>query len=185
MSINYKPAQSKDKPLLIDITSSPDSVYIRRDLKEVFYEVDDEVRSRWEYQEAVLTLDEYENYKNTLTANEVNSVENSLAFEHFQEKMSTGVLYTNGHKYKPKYISDYKEIMSDIKDAVDLIKDCGGDPSDILSQKFAIYDETGTTENMVMMSGLEIINLYIFLYSKKEQYFAEYKHEKEINSNEE
>ena len=69
--------------------------------------------------------------------------------------------------------------MSDIKNATDLIKDLGGDPSQILSQKFAIYDETGLAENMVMMNGLEVIDLYFFLYAKKEQYFAEYKAEKE------
>jgi hypothetical protein len=28
---------------------------------------------------------------------------------------------------------------------------------------------------MVQMSGAEVINLYFFLYAKKEQYFAEYK----------
>ena len=51
----------------------------------------------------------------------------------------------------------------------------GGDPSSVASQTFAVYDETGKVENMVKMTGLEVIQLYLFLYSKKEQYFAEYK----------
>ena len=65
--------------------------------------------------------------------------------------------------------------MSDIETAVNLIKMLGGDPSTVATQTFAVYDETGKVENMVEMTGLEVIQLYLFLYSKKEQYFAEYK----------
>lgn len=181
MELTYKIAQSAEKPLLIDITSSPNCVYIRRDLKQIQEPGENgEIRSYWRYNEATLTQNEYEDYKNTLISNEINSNENSTAFDNYQKKLSTGVEYINGHKYKPKYINDYKNIMSDIKNATDLIKDLGGDASKILTQKFAIYDETGLVENMVMMSGLEVIDLYFFLYAKKEQYFAEYKLEKEL-----
>lgn len=181
MELTYKIAQSAEKPLLIDITSSPNCVYIRRDLKQIQEPGENgEIRSYWRYNEATLTQNEYEDYKNTLISNEINSNENSTAFDNYQKKLSTGVEYINGHKYKPKYINDYKNIMSDIKNATDLIKDLGGDASQILTQKFAIYDETGLVENMVMMSGLEVIDLYFFLYAKKEQYFAEYKLEKEL-----
>lgn len=181
MELTYKIAQSAEKPLLIDITSSPNCVYIRRDLRQIQEPGEnDEIRSYWRYNEATLTQNEYEDYKNTLISNEINSNENSTAFDNYQKKLSTGVEYINGHKYKPKYINDYKNIMSDIKNATDLIKDLGGDASRILTQKFAIYDETGLVENMVMMSGLEVIDLYFFLYAKKEQYFAEYKLEKEL-----
>lgn len=181
MELTYKIAQSAEKPLLIDITSSPNCVYIRRDLKQIQEPGENgEIRSYWRYNEATLTQNEYEDYKNTLISNEINSNENSTAFDNYQKKLSTGVKYINGHKYKPKYINDYKNIMSDIKNATDLIKDLGGDASQILTQKFAIYDETGLVENMVMMSGLEVIDLYFFLYAKKEQYFAEYKLEKEL-----
>lgn len=181
MELTYKIAQSAEKPLLIDITSSPNCVYIRRDLKQIQEPGENgEIRSYWRYNEATLTQNEYEDYKNTLISNEINSNENSTAFDNYQKKLSSGVEYINGHKYKPKYINDYKNIMSDIKNATDLIKDLGGDASQILTQKFAIYDETGLVENMVMMSGLEVIDLYFFLYAKKEQYFAEYKLEKEL-----
>lgn len=181
MELTYKIAQSAEKPLLIDITSSPNCVYIRRDLKQIQEPGENgEIRSYWRYNEATLTQNEYEDYKNTLISNEINSNENSTAFDNYQKKLSSGVEYINGHKYKPKYINDYKNIMSDIKNATDLIKDLGGDASKILTQKFAIYDETGLVENMVMMSGLEVIDLYFFLYAKKEQYFAEYKLEKEL-----
>lgn len=185
MKINYYLSQILgEKPLEIDVTSSPNGVYVRRDFKEIekqedFSEEKTTVKG-WEYQEAFLSFDEWELYKNTLISNEINSNENSTAFDNYQKKLSTGVEYINGHKYKPKYINDYKNIMSDIKNATDLIKDLGGDASQILTQKFAIYDETGLVENMVMMSGLEVIDLYFFLYAKKEQYFAEYKLEKEL-----
>ena len=181
MEIIYKKTQSNEKPATIDVVSSPECVYIRRDIKAVEYETESGgKRTRFEYNEAILSKNDYEEYKNILVANEVNSNENSTAFENYQKKLATGVEYKNGHKYKPKYIDDYKRIMEDVKNATDLIKDLNGDASQILSQKFAIYDETGTVENMVLMSGLEVIELYFFLYAKKEEYFAEYKLEKEM-----
>lgn len=181
MEINYKKAQSNEKPLTVDVTSSPECVYIRRDIKSVEYQTESgEKGIRFEYNEAILTKNEYEEFKNILVANVINAQENSTAYENYQKKLATGVEYKNGHKYKPKYIDDYKKIMEDVKTATNLIKDLNGDPSQILSQKFAIYDETGLFDNMVMMSGLEVIDLYFFLYAKKEQYFAEYKLEKEM-----
>ena len=129
----------------------------------------------WEYSEAFVTANEYETLKNQLIADTINDNVNTEAFDEYEKKLNTGVLYTNGFKYKPKYINDYKKIMSDIETAVNLIKMLGGDPSTVASQTFAVYDETGKVENMVEMTGLEVIQLYLFLYSKKEQYFAEYK----------
>ena len=176
MNLNYYLAESFNKPLEIDVESSPHGVYIRRDFKQIKKDLGEDKNSLfWQYQEAFLTKSEFEIF----LANMGNLNDNSTAFDNYQRKMSEGVEYKNGLKYKPKYIDDYKEIMSDIKNATDLIKDLGGDPSQILSQKFAIYDETGLAENMVMMNGLEVIDLYFFLYAKKEQYFAEYKAEKE------
>jgi hypothetical protein len=129
----------------------------------------------WEYSEAFVTANEYETLKNQLIADTINDNVNTEAFDEYENKLNTGVLYTNGFKYKPKYINDYKKIMSDIETAVNLIKMLGGDPSTVANQTFAVYDETGKVENMVEMTGLEVIQLYLFLYSKKEQYFAEYK----------
>ncbi len=182
MQLTYKTAQSNVKPDLIDNTSCPGYVYIRRDLQQKTRTDDNGQKlTYWEYSEAFITANEYETLKNQLVADEVNDNINTAAFEHYQEKLNTGVLYTNGFKYKPKYIDDYKKIMSDMENAVSLIKILGGDPSAIISQQYTIFDETGKSENMVVMTGLEVINLYMFLYAKKEQYFAEYKIEAELN----
>lgn len=175
MKINYYDVEGATKPNEIDIDSSKFGVYIRRNIKEVTKTDGDAPVTLWEYQEAYLTKSEYEEYSNELIAGTINGENNSKEYEEYKNKLNTGVQYINGHFYKPKYINDYKRIMSDIKDAVDLMKDLGGDPSGILSQTFAIYDETGKTENMVQMTGIEVINLYFFLYAVKEQYFAEYK----------
>lgn len=174
--IEYYIAHSSEKPLEIDVTSSKEGVYIRRNIKELEQEGENGgTQKYYEYWEAYLTKSEYEQYSNDLLVGQIDGEPNTKEYEEYKTKLGTGVLYTNGKKYKPKYINDYKRIMSDIKDAVDLIKDLGGDPSGILEQRFAIYDETGKAENMVMMSGLEVINLYFFLYAIKEQYFTEYK----------
>ena len=176
MQLTYKKAQSNIKPDLIDNTSCPGCVYIRRDLQQkTKTDENGQELTYWEYSEAFVTANEYETIKNQLIADTINDNVNTEAFDEYENKLNTGVLYTNGFKYKPKYINDYKKIMSDIETAVNLIKILGGNPSSIASQQFAVYDETGKTENMVMMTGLEVINLYMFLYSKKEQYFAEYK----------
>lgn len=176
MQLTYKKAQSNVKPDLIDNTSCPGYVYIRRDL-QLKTRTDDNGQelTYWEYSEAFVTANEYETLKNQLIADTINDNVNTEAFDEYENKLNTGVLYTNGFKYKPKYINDYKKIMSDIETAVNLIKMLGGDPSTVASQTFAVYDETGKVENMVEMTGLEVIQLYLFLYSKKEQYFAEYK----------
>lgn len=176
MQINYKQAESKIKPVKRDSTSSPNGVYFRRNIKEIeTINESGEKSIKYTYDEAYLNTNEAAILTEDLLVNQLNGEPDTPEYEIYKNKLNTGVLYTNGFKYKPKYISDYKKIMSDIKDAVDLIKDLGGDPSEILSQQFAIYDETGKPENMVMMSGLEVIKLYFYLYSIKEQYFAEYK----------
>lgn len=182
MEIEFYISESTIKPLEVDVNSSPHGVYVRRNIKEIEKNdgTDDEKIKVYRYQEAFLTKSEYEQYSREILVGQIDGESNSEEYERYKKKLDTGVLYTNGFKYKPKYIDDYKKIMSDIKTAVDLIKDMGGEAKEILSQKFAIYDETGKSENMVMMSGIEVINLYFFLYAKKEQYFAEYKLEKEL-----
>ena len=169
MKITYEETANKNRPEQIDITSSPNGVYIRRNIKF------DTEKEMYFFQEAFLTKSEYEQASKDLLVGQINDESNSAEYEVYKNKLNTGVKYTNGFYYKPKYIADYKRIMDDIKTAVDLIKDLGGDATPILSQKFSIYDETGKVENMVQMTGLEVINLYFFLYGVKEQYFAEYK----------
>ena len=206
MNLNYYLAESFNKPLEIDVESSPHGVYIRRDFKQIEKDLGEDKNSLfWQYQEAFLTKSEFEIF----LANMGNLNDNSTAFDNYQNKLNTGVLYTNGKKYKPRYHEDYGNIMKDLETAISLIKTSISELETILqnpelteeqrlsftatiqtlqttlatvfNQKFAVYDETGTADNMVMMNAAEIIALYFFLYAKKEQYFAEYKLEKETN----
>ncbi len=50
------------KPLAIDLTSSKSGVYLRKDFRIVNNE--DESGQHWEYKEAYLTLEEYQEYLN-------------------------------------------------------------------------------------------------------------------------
>lgn len=59
--MTYYKATSNDYPQLVDITSSPTTVYLRKNIKAV--EVEDEMtgsnRTEYRYDEAAVTKDEY------------------------------------------------------------------------------------------------------------------------------
>lgn len=168
MEIIYKKAQAKEKPAAIDVVSSPECVYIRRDIKAVEYETESgEISTRFEYNEAVLSKNDYEEYKNILVANEVNSNENSTAFENYQNKLDTPVVYpANGFLYKPKWAEGvYAGLLQ--KGALLPV---------IFPLK--IYDATETEENAAVMTMEELIALTVFLAQKQEEFFQEYKKEK-------
>ena len=61
--MNYNKSSADYFPELVDITSSPTTVYLRKNVKEV--EITDEmtgkVRTAYEYDEAIITKDEYIN----------------------------------------------------------------------------------------------------------------------------
>lgn len=51
------------KPSTVDTTSSPTTVYIRRNIKRVLVTTDNGSAYVWQYEEAALTLDEYAEYE--------------------------------------------------------------------------------------------------------------------------
>lgn len=69
MKLNYIKSQSSVKPELIDTTSSKTTVYLRQNITEV--ETTDEIfgesYSFYEYDEAKLTKEEYEEYLKELS----------------------------------------------------------------------------------------------------------------------
>lgn len=69
MKLNYKKSQSSNKPDLIDTTSSKKYVYLRQNVVEVNStdEQSGEDRSYFEYDEAKLTKEEYEEYLKELS----------------------------------------------------------------------------------------------------------------------
>ena len=67
--MNYHKSSADYFPELVDITSSPTTVYLRKNVREI--EVTDEVTSEkriaYEYDEAIITKDEYINMLRTQT----------------------------------------------------------------------------------------------------------------------
>lgn len=172
MKLNYKIVESNDRPLEIDVTSSSETVYIRRNIKELERE---DGSKYFQYQEAEITKSEYEQASNDLLVGEINGEDNTAEYEEYKEKLNTPVQYTNGHYYKPKWISLYSPIIDEFAIKIQLYEKAGGDAAPILAIRTPIYDVTGKAANAVLMSVKEVIDLWLFLYQIKEQYFAEYK----------
>ena len=82
MKLNYKKSQSSIKPDLIDTTSSKKYVYLRQNVVEINSkdEQSGEDRSYFEYDEAKLTKEEYEQYLMEMNSTEtLESIENLKA----------------------------------------------------------------------------------------------------------
>lgn len=177
MQIIYKEVEGGEKPLEIDVDSSKYGVYIRRNIKQVTKNIEgaEEPIKVWEYQEAYLSKSEFEQYSNDLLVGEINGEDNTKEYEEYKNKLNTPVEYTNGHFYKPKWISIYSSIIDEFAIKAGLYEKLGGNLTPIIDIKTPVYDVTGKAENAELMSVAEVIELWLFLYQKKEQYFAEYK----------
>lgn len=182
MTISFKQAQSKEKPTEIDITSSPNGVYYRRNIKEVEAETDSGIVTRYEYQEAFMTFDEWEEYEMTVLSKKLNEEDNSSEYEEYAEKLRTGVTYINGKKYKPIWHKIYSSIIDEFEPKINLYKLAGQDVTPFLAIQTYIYDETGKIANAELMNIKQVIDLWLFLYQKKEEYYGEYKAAKEADS---
>lgn len=168
MEINYRKSQSNEKPLEIDVTSTPDGVYVRRDIKSVEIEQQDgTMKTFWEYQEALLSKSEYEQFASEMIARTIKGDDNSEAYENYQRKLDTPIEYpVNGFTYKPKWAENiYAGLLQ--KGA-------------LLPQLFPlkIYDSTELEDRAQSMTMEQLTALSIFLATAQERYFAEYKAEK-------
>ena len=68
MKLNYRKSQSSVYPELIDTTSSKKCVYLRKNVVEVQSEdLNGEIYTTYEYDEAKLTKEEYEQYLKELS----------------------------------------------------------------------------------------------------------------------
>lgn len=173
MTINYVQSASKDKPTKIDVSSSKSGVYVRRNIK-----FNDE-KELWTYEEAFMSFDEWEEYEMEILAKVLNEEDDSAEFEEYAKKLRTGVEYTNGKFYKPIWHKIYSEIIDEFEPKINLFVLLGGDISEFTSIKTPVYDITGKRENAEIMSILEAIKLWKFLYLKKEEFYTEYKAAKE------
>lgn len=183
MEITWKKVQSKQKPTEIDITSSPNGVYYRRNIQKLTKENESgEISVYYEYEESFMTMNEWEEYQITVEYKKFNDEENSLEFEEFSNKLRTGVEYKNGKSYKPIWHKLYSSIIDEFEPKINLYKLLGGDITAFTSIKTAVYDITGKAANIEMMSILEAIELWKFLYMKKEEFYNEYKLAKELKN---
>lgn len=164
-ALEWKTVESRIMPLVVDTTISKAHVYMRKDINAV--EVEDgqnEKYTKYVYQEAIIDREEFK----TLGDNGAKVL--------YELALTTPVEYpVNNHVYKPEYIDDYFTEMQRVKTALELIKLAGGDIDTILSKTINIYDATGLKENRVSMTVLELSNLYLFLYLKKEELYNEYR----------
>lgn len=172
MTINYKAVESLEKPSDIDLTSSSDGVYVRRNIKEIV--LDDGVK-KYYYEEALISQNEYETYSKDILVGQIKDEDNTAEYEEYKAKLDTGVLYKNGKKYKPKWNTIYSQKATEIKNMLELYTQLGGDASSIATLTIDIYDETALPENAVAMTAKEIIELWLFLLTKQEEFFNEYK----------
>lgn len=163
--LEWKTAESRLMPLAVDTKISEMYVYLRKDIEAV--EIKDnqgEDYTKYVYQEAIISREEFK------------ALGDSGAKVLYELALTTPVEYpVNNHVYKPAYIDDYFTEMQRVKTALELIKLAGGDIDTILSKTINIYDATGLKENRVSMTILELSNLYLFLYLKKEELYNEYR----------
>ena len=163
MAENWKKAESRTKPDEVDKNSTSSGIYVRKDIEKIITQTDaGEEIEKYSYLECLMTPEEHQPYD-----------------------LDKPVQYTNGLYYKPSYISDYKKVMDDVKTALDILEKCGGDTTQILGMKVTVYDATGLPANSRQMSIAEIIQLYFFLYLKKEELYNTYKASKVAETEEE
>ena len=169
--MQYKNVESCKMPLEIDLSSSEDGIYVRRNIKAI--ETDEGIK--YTYQEAFMSKDEYATYSKDLLVGQINEEDNTAEYEAYKHKLDTGFMYKNGKKYKPKWASIYSKKASEIKNMLELYTQLGGDSSSIATLTINVYDETALPENAVAMTAKEIIELWLFLLTKQEEFFNEYK----------
>lgn len=168
----YKLVESLEMPLEIDKTSSPDGIYVRRNIEEI---TNEDGSKKYRYQEVFMSFDEYELYSRNLLVNQINGEDNTAEYEEYKKKLNTGVLYTNGKYYKPIWAELYNKKVNEIMQMLVNYEKVGGNTESMLTTKILITDATNKAENFVLMNVKEIIELWFFLLKKQEQFFNEYK----------
>jgi hypothetical protein len=75
--MNYHKSSGDEYPKLVDITSSPTTVYLRKNIRAVEFTDDmtGETKTEYQYEEAIITKDEYMD----ILRNQTEELENALA----------------------------------------------------------------------------------------------------------
>ncbi|MEI8127975.1 MAG: hypothetical protein WCG95_00025 [bacterium] len=95
MSLIYKPAESLVKPLETDETLNQNGVYMRQNITSKTYsDSDGTTKTKWSYEEAFLTTEEYNNYvlvQSTIASTELKR-ENTIIDEYTLKLIEEGRL---------------------------------------------------------------------------------------------
>lgn len=162
ITFNWNKVESREKPATLDTSISSKNVYIRKNIQEVVEEdAAGEEYTKYVYDETILTVEEYENFK---LIQEINNEDSSAAYLEYKAKLDTAIEYpANGHLYKPKWAEEVYAGL--IQKGV------------LLPSLFPmlIWDATEKEENAVNMTIEDLTALSLFLATKQEEYFKEYK----------
>lgn len=95
-SIGFFLAESNEKPLKVDLTSSSKGVYVRENIKQV-KTIDEDTQeeiTKYQYEEAFLTHEQYQDYVRMqyLIEQVETKRENEIIDEYTLELMNTGVI---------------------------------------------------------------------------------------------
>lgn len=177
--LEYKTVESGVLPCQIDDTSSPDGVYIRRNIKKIIIENESgENTEKYNYQEAFISKAEFNQVSMELLAAKINGEENTAEFEEYKNKLNTPVEYTNGKFYKPSYSEIYEEKLYKILLILFAYEKFGGDVTKFLNLNINIFGPSDLPQEVEPMGIKDIIELYFFLLVKQEEIYNEYKFKK-------
>lgn len=174
MTITFKTAESFIKPERTEKVKN--GYYIRQNYStETVTDSQDETTTltKYVYDEAFLTDDEYQIYSIGLTvANE----DTSDAYLKYKTALDTGVVYSeesggNGLSYKPKWV---KEANGDDGTYISLLSHWNT-LGETLVTSLPLWDASELAENVRNFTKDEFIALIAFLALKQEALFNEYK----------
>ena len=159
---NFRKAESFEKPVKLDETSSENGVYIRINVSaDTVPDTDGNEKIKYSYLEAYCSKEEFEQFK---LACRVQNKDATAAQIEYDYKLDTPVEYlATGFTYKPKWA---EEIY------VNLIEKGTKFPSIF---PMLIYDSTKQKERAVEMTLQDLTALTMFLAEKQQQYFNEKK----------
>lgn len=94
----------QEKPLEVDTTSSPSTVYLRKNITKVEKKAGDETISAWKYEEAQLTPEEYKEYL------EISQIFNTPEMEVMKTQMEDQQLVLASVAANTEYVACLQEL---------------------------------------------------------------------------
>lgn len=133
MKLNYKKVQSSIKPELIDSTSSPTTIYIRQNIieKEIKNHKANNTYIMYEYEEAKLSKEEYEEYLKEISIADIQQQRADIDYIEFVTGINTEKSYDKVKKYYDTGLWNTKKIQNMIEKNIITSNEC----KDIIKSK--------------------------------------------------